>query len=323
MSKRHRKNKQNVELQYSSAEIFIPSIILLIFIVICGIMIVNYISNLRIEDEIDEDTLIWEKAFVEAEKQKVGIIFDSISTTEEEYGQLREKCTEFIENNKEAKEVDANIAVDTIVDEKVFIDGEEQLSLSNKTTDESAETGPIYFQDMLMNRYINSSGELRVVAAIFNNDKSDIIITRKDKLVDTLESLDKESSALSGESAVSEDIEKDWVSESEYIRGVDRAIKSMLLARTKEDIEQAETLALKYFTLDGKQMVFGNRDSLNISSDSRLKTEFIQAGKSNSSKTYKDRIYMQLKLNVEDKEADIYLILKLNSNLRIFDIDIL
>ena len=70
-------------------------------------------------------------------------------------------------------------------------------------------------------------------------------------------------------------------------------------------------------------VIFGDRDTIGLMDNSKIKIKYIQAGKSDLNKTYKDRIYVELELMNGVEKVDIYLILKLNSYLRIFDIDIL
>lgn len=335
MKKKNRKAK--VELGYSTKEVIIPVLILLIFAVLIGITIINgllpqFKNSNTIDNSYSED-LIWEKAFLEAEKNKVGVVFEPINTTEDEYTQLRIKCNEFLEQNEEGRQIDANIAVDTVVDEQQYIDGEVSNSKEYNENDSMSETGPVYFQDMLMIRYINTDGQLKVITGIFNADKSDIVVSRQDKLVQSHDEIEKERSNTQNKSVVyqankdadNEEIieHPDRISESDYLLGVSETLKSMLLANNTAEIREAESMAMNYFTVEGKQTVFGNRKDIKLSSGSTIETSFIVAGKSDSSKTYKDRIYTQLKIKVGDDEFSTYIILKLNNNLRIYDIDII
>lgn len=333
MSK-NKNRKTKTELGYSAKEIIIPMLILLVFAVLIGVTIVNgllpQLKNSETDMNYSSEDLIWEQAFLEAEKNKVGVVFEPINTTEDEYTKIRIKCNEFLEQNDEGRQIDANIAVDTVVDEQQFIDGDISKSkASDEKNDNMSETGPIYFQDMLMIRYINTDGKLKVITGMFNGDKSDIVVSRQDKLVQSVEKISKASENY----LVSNDTENkadeneaqhpDWISESDYLLGVSETLKSMLLANTTEEIREAESSAMNYFTLEGKQTVFGNRKDIKLSSGSTIETSYIIAGKSDSSKTYKDRIYIQLKIKVGEDEFNTYIILKLNNNLRIYDIDII
>jgi hypothetical protein len=320
MTKRKHKNStQNVELQQPVAEIIIPTLILLFFAILIFYVIFNGASWFSKAEEDTTADDIWQAAFLEAEKKKVGIIFNAVSTTSEEYSKLREKCQELIDSS-DTDDLDANIDVDTVVNEKQFVDGEQSQSSSSET-DDLSETGPIYFNNMMMIRYMNSDGQMKVAAASFDTTKTRIISFRKADLVETLSKnglLDNSS-----ESKTTTKYNDEQITEEEYLNGVTSALKSMLLADTEDAIYEANTLALKYFTYEGKQTVFGNRNDINLSSDAGIKTVYAAAGKSDTSKTYKDRIYAQLELESAGETAEIYVILKLNSNMRVFDIDII
>lgn len=340
-----RKSTYTTELQ-SPAEAIIPTLILAFFVIFIGIIIFRALGNSGatndgLLDNIEEE--IWKSEYLKVESMKVGVIFNPISTTNEEYIVLRDKCNQYIDkdNNKSA---DAHIKVDTVIDEKQYID--------NNTNDSNyiavdngqlSETGPIYFQDMLMIRYMNTDGRLKVVTAIYNKDKSDMMIASQANLREIYGSLmgeaEVEGKQAKGKSEDAEGKEntdtldiletplpssqrKDWKSEEEYLSGLEETIQTMLLANTAEELRTAESKAINYFTYEGKQSVFDNRKNIKLSANTSIKTEFIMAGKSYSSKTYKDRIYMQMKVNINNEELDLYMILKLNSNIRIFDIDI-
>lgn len=327
MSKRKFKNIQvskKDSLQYSTAEVIVPALILLAFIVLILLLLINTVFPLlNKQSDIDYEQLLWEQAFLEAEKTKVGIIFDSITTSEEEYTNLKEACTTFLEEDREKYKIDGNVDVDIVIDEEQFIDEQETStgsagSLSSIGSSDMAETGPIYFQDMLIMRYINEDGILKVIIAYFNEDKTDISVIRKDKLAEILN-----NNTPSDEEENNQAIAHDWVSEKEYLENIDTTLKSMLLASDYAETREAESLAIKYFTVEGNQTVFGNKNDIKLSSGSEIDTIVMVAGKSDSSKSYKDRIYTQLRIHTGDETYDLHIILKLNSNLRIFDIDII
>ena len=97
----------------------------------------------------------------------------------------------------------------------------------------------------------------------------------------------------------------------------------MLQANSNEAVNNADKKAIEYLVLDGKKAIYSNKIKLNLT-DCNIRCNYIIAGKSNTSKTYKDRIYAQFLIKHKDKrEETIYMVLKLNTNLRVFDVDIL
>lgn len=338
--KKQKKNKINRNgLSYSVSETLIPAIILSIFAVLMVILMISKIlplfSSDKVEDSNIEDTL-WEQAYLEAEKNKVGIEFKPITTDEESYEILRSKCNDYIEKSipDQSEHLDANIDVDTVVNEQQFIDDNEELKdTSNEKVDQNlAETGPVYFQDMLMLRYINTDGKLVVVIGLYDND-GNVIITRQDELLNTLSRIDKYDSSWLNKDNEVKSIEESSMSqikenslliyEDEYLKDLSDTLESMFTAYSKEEIEEAEIKALKFFTFDGKETVFGNRDEIKLDEEAKVETVYMQVGKSNYNKGYKDRIYTQLKVSIGDKSTMVNIILKLNNNLRIYDIDLI
>lgn len=336
-NKRNNKSSKQQELQYSSAEILVPMIVLLGFVLASCWIVVNTlipaINTPSVTSEFSESD-IWEETYLEVERNRVGIIFDPISTSEEEYTQLRMKCNEFVDLEKEGRYLDADIAVDIVVDEDQFIDGDKQVPASETpmitSTETMAETGPIYFQDMLILRYINENGALKVITGMFDENKESIEVVRQENIAESIVNMggtisSKGLAELHDESNVAIDdinMAEDKISESDYLKNLSETLEAMLTANTKDTINQAESLALNYFTLEGKQTVFGNREQLKLSNNTSIETLLIRAGKSDLSKTYKDRIYTQLKVTVDGVSTTANIILKLNSNLRVYDIDI-
>ncbi len=307
--------RKNVELQSKPLEVILPSIILLIFLVIIFITITNGIGILTNKpEEIDYEALLWEQAYIEAQKNRVGIIFDSILTSREQYEELQQECNKFIQETDNNKDIDATIDVDIPIDEVLYVDNIKE-DISDDKSKELNETGPIYFNNLLMVRYINEEGNMKVIAASFNEDNT-IEIYRQDTLpvIESVE-LGIDKSELSPDSILEED----------YLNNLGNSLLEMLKANTYDEIHEADIQAIKYFTLEGKQTVFGNKNKLgHLDKDSDIKIKYIEAGKSDIGKGFKDRIYTQLL--VDNNQMDDYtinIILKLNSNYRVFDIDII
>ena len=318
------KNGKNNGLQYSTAEVMLPAIILLVSLIVVLITIVNgvipFISNIgdaEAEQAAIEEEL-WRQAYLDAEKNKVGVIFETISTTEEQYKLLREACNNYIDSEFSTENADANINVDTVVDETLYIDnGDGVKDRSSSTVDSLSETGPIYFQNMLMLRYINSDGTLKVVTSMI--DESDNISIASQSELPSLSI----TTNTEDEIAADADSKQEFTTEKEYLDGVCETIHLMLLANSTEKIREADSKSINYFTYEGKQTVFNNKKDIALSDDAVIETIYVAAGKSDTSKTYKDRIYTQQRVTIGENSTILNIVLKLNSNIRIFDIDII
>lgn len=303
-------SKNNTSLGSSFSDMAIPIVIILVFVVAGGIVLINSLSTLSNSDEITVD--IWEEAFREVERNKVGISFEPIVTTEDIYTILRVECNKYIEQVD--KEPDTVVSVKTTVDEDIFVDGAEQLDDKEGTNNvmvDASETGPIYFNDRILIRYMNDSGELKIVTSSIDNETGEVEVYNKKNI------------RYTNKLEYNDELNKSLLSESEYLNILMDTTVGILTAKTNKELKDYQRNALTYFTLDGSKTVIDGRATVNKNNKSKIEVQFIEAGKSSLNVTYKDRVYMHVKA-VDGDEVDIYgIILKLDQNSRIFDIDII
>ena len=119
-----KKNKKgrvdvNQSLGRNFNEVMVPVLIILAFVVSGGIIMINTMLKMQPQEQITTD--VWEDAFKEVERNKVGITFEPINTTEETYNLLRVECNKYIEQVD--KRPDTIVNVNTTVDEDIFVDG--------------------------------------------------------------------------------------------------------------------------------------------------------------------------------------------------------
>lgn len=283
---------------------------------------------------LNEDE-IWQKAFEESEKNRLGVIFEPINTQEETYNKLRISCNEFIEQVD--KDIDTIVDVETIINEEVYVDGIEEAveltkdikevkkdtednkvettdnrEISSEIIEQAAETGPIYLEDKIIIRYINDDGRLKIAAAEVDKKTSEITVSNKtdlDKKIKTRKYTQNNGGVMT---------------EDEYLDEIVNTVVGLLQSSKNSAVTEYKKQALKYFTADGAKTVVDSR--LVINKDNNIDTivGFVEAGKSSTTAKLKDRIYMQIKVKVPNVEhEDIYgIILKINENNKIFDIDI-
>ena len=287
--------------------------------------IIVVISRLYIENENPINSKdLWEEAFNEVENNKVGIQFNSISTTTDEYEELRSACNKYIESSSQSNttnNIDLNLDLELDISEDTYVDNSVK-SVQKTNTDvvdksESAvETGPLYFEDILMIRYIDSHGNLSVVLGIFINNK--IQILRQDELQSKI----KLGITKDNKSDINID-SSHKIDENTYLYNVSDCISKLLLSKDLESENLAVNKSLPYFTSDGKNAVLSSRQLINESANS-TKLKVCLCGKSDTSKIINDRIYMQFDILDSNQSIlqTINIIAKLNSNLRVFDIDI-
>lgn len=299
----------------------IMAIIMLVILVPVMLLVFNIFDNHKSGSKVEFDTdKIWEEAFRGVEESRVGIIFDTISTSEQQYDKLRLACNEIVDN--ESNKSDISVDVDVIVNEPIYIDNNSGNILKNniEKTDSLVETGPIYFNDMLMIRYINEHGDMRVIASAFeDSEKTKTIVLNQSDIADS-----KHVQRYSDTTSSLENVEdtdqnnSNTISEKEYIGEISNCISEML--SPKYSIQDYINTTTKYFTTDGKDSVISGKNSLELNNSDSIDLIYSAAGKSDTSRNIKDRIYLQYSIN-NDKLINI--VVKLNHNLKIFDIDII
>lgn len=300
---KHKKDKKNnqVELSsYSIIENLIPIIIFVIFLVIAGVAIIRISESSK---SIDTEYDPWKEAYKSVESSLVGVQFDDITTTEDIFTKLSDKCNTYIKTLG-VQGTDTNVNVNTSISEKTFIDG--NANLVHSSSNDLVETGPIYFQNMLITRYINANGQLKLIGAVYN--KSDISIVQLDDIKNNIKELKD----------IKKTTDKNYMSEDLYLYNLSCTVVKMLNAGTSSEEDESEKEAINYFTAEGKNSVFDCKKTLE--GLSRLQLVCIEGGKSSTSISSKNRVFMQVK---SESSTEIYnIILKLNDNNRIFDIDL-
>lgn len=345
MSK-HKNKKANVKVVgfYSERELFqtiIIAIVLVLGLFAIFLATINFskISEMK-ELGFQQPKDIWEESFREMEEIKVGIQFNNAVTTEHEYFLLRQACNEFLFNLDSKKDLDKSVITDLQTTEDEFVDTNNIVvsSIQSKVEHESfTETGPIYFDNMLLLRYINDSGDLAIISALFtDNNKSEesIKLYKQSELTDaynvmkSMESTGKDEKDNNKESKTEDTVDdtieniesKSVISEENYINDIANNISSLIIAKG-EPLADAIQEAIKYFTYEGKNTVNMARGELKLDENAELNFKFGIAGRSNSSKVNKDRIYLYYEVDGDVRET-LNIVVKLNKNLRIFDIDI-
>lgn len=273
------------------------------------------------DDKSIEDTsladMIWEESYRNAEENRVGVDFKEITTTEEEYERLRLECNRWIARNNSDIKVETNrVDTETKITEEVYIDNLKDGYKENKrneTNTELNEVGPIYLQDMLILRYIDDNGFLKIIGAVKDGDE--YRIQELGKLEEDADSLDVDEKM---------DLDNDkLMSEETYLKNICDSFLNIMNAKDIEELEKAKIEALKFFTKEGRGTVLSGKSDIHVIEKTTTKVKFIEAGKSDNNTFKNDRIYMRLAIDNGNEEVYFNVILKINSNGMIFDTDII
>jgi hypothetical protein len=297
---KNEKNKKNLIDKLVSVTI----LVLTLFFVICTVGL-NLLGDMKKDDN--------NYASRYNSYTSVSVHFYDVTTTSDEYDKLKEYCNSYV------KDDDTTIVLDNDIDTKegYYIDNN-GISTDNKD-DTLYETGPIYFQDKMLMRYLNEKGEMKVVASeiIHKNEGDDEINTYN---IDSMSSI---FGAEQKKTSISEnDIDENSINEDSYLKDLSEIFLEIINKSYDNIDSQLKIKAMHYFTEDGYNSIINNAKALNVK-DRDISVNFIEAGKSSLEIDTKDRIIMQLKVNNKKNIVYTTIIIKLNDKQKIFDIDVI
>ena len=326
MNKERKKNENNQE----HIHMLITTILVIIACVFVGIGIINSKKIVTFKTDDSRNTQTEQKklakSFSDIEGVQVAIKFNKITTDNDTYDKLRVACNRYMEKDI----ADNKVKVDTNVkvEENTFIDNKDNIEYTEQQLDNLAmhETGPIYFQNKLLLRYINSNGEMQLVASSINKDDS-IHTCGKQDIKEIFNEKENGDEDTDNEQDNSEEamttISNNTITEKEYVDEITKLfIEALQIDNTDLD-SNFKKQALKYFTYDGFDNILNSRDGLKLSDKASIKVNVAEAGKSCEEIADKDRIFIQLGISDNNNNVLVNIIVKLNKNFRVFDIDII
>lgn len=280
------------------------------------------------------------------EDESLKIIFDRITTSEYDYDILRDNCIEYAENNYINTQIlDTSIKVT----ENTYIDTNDNIIEASKD-DTMYETGPIYLQDMILMRFVNEQGKMKVIASKFRIKNNLLKELNGNNELKTKEYITVDEMSLSelfqfGDNINSNqqleisdkyrklydnkfstkinkpNITLNGLEQNDYIEDIKKIFIEVLRQSATDIDDELKEKALIYFTYDGYNTIING--VRHIKSGVNTNITFIQAGKSDLSLPDCDRILMQIETKDNDTVVITNIIIKLDSNMKVFDIDII
>ena len=292
---------------------------------IIGIMVINTVLLIALSTTFlrdNKDYILDQNMSIQSDARNQ---FREITTTEMEYNLLRRAAEKYIEEGD--KSPDTIVDTDTIVGEEVYVDALELIQPVKEDGEEPTrsmenilEAGPIYLQDKIIIRYINEDGELKVVASEYVKETNEIHVVSRNNLSGFKRRIENETNenqegADGEEEQLEEELRADR--EDDYLESIADVITYLInsekLKPTREIVD--------YTTEEGLHSIAGGRTILRKEMKSNYKVTYTDIGKSIPNKEWKDRIYIHL-VDSEDGEIQFGVIVKINNDLKIFDIDI-
>lgn len=286
--------------------------------IVFGVVYTNVVDYY--EDKRDTELAIaqvWEETEKKTLKEGLNINFSEIGTDKKIVKAMKtasDKLADRISNSSTDNKIeitpeiipsDAFITLNAeeAVIEQAVKDGEEAK------TEGLVESGHIYFKDAYLGEYMSSSGQFETVIAQYkdNNIYVSPRISFENKIDTGFNTAEIEG----------------FISESKYISDIKFIIISLYGPGWESNEFEAKELISKYFTVECGSKLVSQISGYNNSQVQSAAIGYIAPGKSELDMDYIDRVYVQVELSVDNKRAYIDLELKLNSQSKIFDIDVL
>lgn len=270
------------------------------------------------------DALEQGNAYHDAEESSVPLLvdFDPLVTTEEEYSRMYDVCSEYIDGDQ-GKYAVASYSVGVNVTEDTFVDAEETPDGPGPDEqDEYTEYDRAYFTDFLMVRYVSQSGAIQVIGTWLNRDGTEgteIELVNQTEFSTSHFTVDQtETTGWTFWMMTQEEVEEDSsVSEDVFVSCLGECVVGALT-------DSVDTQKLNsHFTAEGRADLLRIVQVLGIDAEQSIGVVLGAVGTSDLGNEAKDRVYLRCELLNGDGVTYLNLLIKLNSNLMVFDMDLI
>lgn len=302
-------------------------IAVLIVVAAIGIVMLAVVSQHDTPEPVVEDG----NAYHDAEETNVPLLvdFEPLETTTEEYALLYDACSKYVSEHSSLQINDAASNSAAInVTENTFVDAEEETAEpDDHEPGEYIEHDRAYFKDFLMIRYVSQNGVIQVVGARLTRTEG------AESEIELINQTDFNTGHFTAEEA-QEEKEKGWsfwptseeneecVADNTVSEDVFVTCLSECMVGALTDTVDAEKFN-SHFTVEGKAALLRIIQVLAIEADCSGEVVISGAGASDLANNTKDRVYLRCELINGDDVIYLDVLLKLNSDLMVFDIDII
>lgn len=253
------------------------------------------------------------------------VVFEPISTTEEEFDVLRAACSEYLLSGElpgdSATNVDVAVAIDEMLyaDEALPEEEDEYSSKENGTHSTYAEYDSICFEDLLIVRFISDSGTIQVLGARFGDKKDNTLVEvfTQSELNENYFAPEAQTIWDAWSARNTPEPAPDAVSQDQYLNYVAACVAALLQTGERSDEVSG------CFTERGQTAVIRLSGAMGITDHTEMNLQVRALGKSEGSLDTADRIYLRYELKKATGSEYVSLILKLNRDRMIFDADVI
>lgn len=329
--KRHMKSK-NRQMNSKKRQIILDKLVP-VTILALTLLFIGYCIIHNLNKSIDNNVKAKENSTNNISFIKIN--FKNIDTTPDEYEKLKQNCIAYAKNNNINVE---NIKTSIDVSDETYTD----LNINNDTSNtdnKMYETGPIYMNNALLLRFINEKGEMKIIGSCINNtEQSDVAKSGTETVnkyitVDSseLNKIFENTNTYIADSTISDtentyDIADSFhestisINQENYFSDIE-SIFIKCINKSFDNVDSKLKNKIKaYFTKDSYSNIISSMSGI---SGVDIRASFIMAGKSSINSNSCDRLLLQLVNKEHNKNEYTNLIIKLDSNNKIFDIDIL
>lgn len=248
---------------------------------------------------------------VEVEGASFTVEFISRTTTAEEYDALRTVCEGYRESSPKLATT-SNDAV--VVSEETFVDAGPPEGEYQPDAPVYVESDAVYFEDLVLIRYVSQSGEHLTLAGGYDENGEAAALTMEE-LSDL--QFRREGTWYSDLLPEEERTDEGAVTEAAYLACVEQCVRKLLVGDMDYDA------LYSHFTEAGRNALLRVGQSGGFDGTAVTETLVCAAGASAPEESVADRLYLRCQVQMGERTAVLDLLLKLNSELMIFDVDLI
>lgn len=312
MAKLVKNNKKDKNKTHMLTTIFT----LVVSCVFCIVLVLG-VENYYKEPVKNDNKLI--RSLYDDESINVTIKFNKINTSTEDYYLLKTNSDKHIVS-KESEKVQVDTQI--IIDETIYADETPNTPDDSDTDTDINEvmyaSEPIYFQDKILTRYINNKGEMIVLASTF--DGNNVKTFDRSELKKAFDIKPRKPEFNTDNTVVGLYGHKN---EENYVAEIANIFVEALKNNSETMDSDFKKNAIKYFTLNGYNTFIDTQSDFTMLNSVNIDVNIACAGKSKIDIDTKDRLFIQLKINIDNEDVLTNIIVKLDDNHRVYDIDII
>ena len=293
-----------------------------------GTIVPAVIENVQSKKEAEQhEKELWEEAVNNSRQrtvqaEKLDIKFNPLSTSENVYKTMEETVVDLADRAQNFEGLAGVGSQVVVMGEKIPADA--FVTVDNEAKEQSTENnieeieglqlvGNLYLRDAYIGKFMSSDGTFGSIVAQLQGDK--LYVAPRLAFENKVET-----------EIITDKSENDVITEEVYLSDIYKIMMTVYSQSWSDALLREEALDLvnKYFTEDCKNTLLNQAEGVDRQTIKSVEPGFISVGTSDIQENTIDRVYVQLEMDTKgNKDGYVDFELKLNSNNKIYDIDIL